>query len=270
MESVSAQGDEIPKIGLGTFRLEDEACVKTVQAALEMGYRHIDTAEYYDNQRAIGDAIDTMGVPREELFLTTKVWKTNLEREAVHSSARESLERLGVEYVDLLLIHWPNENVPVEETLGAMNRLQEKNRVRYIGVSNFSVSQLQEAMVASETPIVTNQVKYHPYVDRDELLEYCREHEVLLTAYSPLAEGRVVDDGTLAKIGGRYDKSPPQVALRWLVQQDGVIAIPKASSREHLRANLEVFDFELTTEEMVEVTSLRGGLIYRVRKALGG
>ncbi|WP_252698806.1 aldo/keto reductase [Natronosalvus vescus] len=269
MEYVTVRDEAVPAIGLGTYRLDGDECFETVQTALEIGYRHIDTAEMYDNQSEIGDAIATTPIPRDDLFVTTKVWKTNLEHDAVHRSVAASLEALGFEYLDLLLIHWPTDDVPVEETLGAMNQLQADGRVRHIGVSNFSQSQLEEAIAASETPIVTNQVKYHPYVDRDDLLTFCREHGVMLTAYSPLAEGRVASDGTLRTIGDRYGKSPTQVALRWLTQQEDVIAIPKASGIEHLQSNIQVFDFELTPEEMDRIFAHRGGLLYQVRNTLG-
>ncbi|MCU4753691.1 aldo/keto reductase [Halobacteria archaeon AArc-curdl1] len=269
MEYASVRGEAVPAIGLGTYRLRGSECRETVQTALEIGYRHIDTAEFYENQAEIGAAIDAATVPREALFVTTKVWKTNLEAEAVHRSFTNSLEALDLEYVDLLLIHWPNENVPVEQTLEAMNHLQAEGLVRHVGVSNFSVTQLEEAIAASRTPILTNQVEYNPYVDRDALLEYCRDQDVLLTAYSPLVKGKVLEDDTLEEIGDRYGKSPAQVALRWLVQQDGVIAIPKASSREHLEANLDVFDFTVTDQEMAQIDSLRRGLVSRARDALG-
>ncbi|MFP9062487.1 aldo/keto reductase [Natrialbaceae archaeon A-chndr2] len=269
MEYATVRGEAVPAIGLGTYRLRGSECRETVQTALEIGYRHIDTAEFYENQAEIGTAIDTATVPREDLFVTTKVWKTNLEAESVHRSVKNSLEALDLEYVDLLLIHWPNEAVPVEETLEVMNHLQAEGLVRYVGVSNFSVTQLEEAIAASRTPILTNQVEYNPYVDRDALLEYCRNQDVLLTAYSPLAKGDVLEDETLVEIGDRYGKSPAQVALRWLVQQEGVVAIPKASSRDHLEANLDVFDFKLSREEMAQVGSLRRGFITRARDTLG-
>ena len=269
MESASVRGVSVPKVGLGTYRLSGTTCRTAVEQAIDLGYRHIDTAEYYDNQAAIGEAIAASDVPREDLFLTTKVWRTNLAHDAVLRSTRESLEKLGLDIVDLLLIHWPSQSVPIEETLSAMNQLQDEGRVRHIGVSNFSVQQLDAARDASETPILTNQVRYHPYADKQDLLEYCLANDVLLTAYSPLAKGRVADDGTLAGIGDRYDKTAAQVALRWLVQQEHVVAIPKASGRPHLAENLNVFDFSLSVEEMETIFTLQGGLLQTVRDALG-
>jgi diketogulonate reductase-like aldo/keto reductase len=269
MEYVTAGDVRIPALGLGTYQLRGQACTDTVHTALELGYRHVDTAEYYDNQAAIGRALEATDVPREEVFLTTKIWRTNLAYEDALRSARESVAKLGVETVDLLLIHWPSRSVPTKETVRAMNELQAEGLVHHIGVSNFSVAQLEEAVDASETPIVANQVEYHPYEAQQDLLEFCIEEDVILTAYSPLAKGRVADDEVLQRIGERYDKSAAQVALRWLVQQEQVAAIPKASSRDHLRANLDVFDFTLGDDEMERVFELQGGLLARLRSLLG-
>jgi 2,5-diketo-D-gluconate reductase B len=263
MEYVSVQGEQVPALGLGTWNLTDGECVRTVRTALGLGYRHLDTAHDYGNEREIGHAVDVSDVPREECFVTTKLWPTNYRYDAVVESTRESLDRLGMEYVDLLLLHWPSLYVPIEETLGAMADLIDEGLVRRIGVSNFSRSRLEEARERSREPILTDQVQYHPYRDRSDLLEYCRREGVMLTAYSPLVHGGLVGDDRLAEIGARYGKTAAQVALRWVVQQEMVAAIPKASSREHLTANLAVFDFSLTDEEMAEVarpSMLRTGL----------
>ena len=269
MESVTVQGVEVPALGLGTYQLRGQTCADTVREALERGYRHVDTAEFYDNQRAVGRGIAEADVDREAVFLTTKIWRSNLRREDALHSARESLDRLDLEYVDLLLIHWPVESIPVAETLDAMTDLRAEGRVRHIGVSNFSVAQLREAIDVADAPILTDQVRYHPFTDRSDLLESCIEEDVLLTAYSPLAKGKVTRDETLAAIGDRYGKTAAQVALRWLVQQDHVAAIPKATGTQHLRENLAVFDFELTDEEMGRVFELQGGLTDRIRALLG-
>jgi 2,5-diketo-D-gluconate reductase B len=269
MQSVTVQGVEVPALGLGTYQLRGEACVQTVREAVEMGYRHIDTAEFYNNQSEVGQGIAAADVDREEIFLTTKVWRSNLAHDDVLQSVHESLDKLGLETVDLLLIHWPSRTVPVGETLSAMEQLQAEGNVRHIGVSNFSVEQLQEAMRVAESPILSNQVKYHPFNGQPELVEFCIEHDVLLTAYSPLAKGDVVSNETLATIGERYGKSAAQVALRWLLQQEMVAAIPKASSHEHLQENLAVFDFELTDAEMERIFELQDGLISSLRHRLG-
>ena len=268
MERVSAGGAEIPAIGFGTFQLSGEDCERAVRTALEAGYRHVDTAEYYDNERAVGNAIDAAPVDREEVFLTTKVWRSNLRAEDVREAVEASLDRLGVASVDLLLIHWPHPRVPVEETLGAMAELREEGLVRHLGVSNFTREGLTEAREAIDAPIVTDQVQYHPYKDQETLREYCAANDSALTAYSPLAKGQVLGDETLANIGDRYDKSPAQVALRWLIQQEGVVAIPRSSSPEHIAANLAVFDFELSDAEMERIDGLSGGLSMRLGNLL--
>ncbi|MDG5819783.1 aldo/keto reductase [Natronococcus sp. A-GB7] len=268
--TIDAGNAAIPALGFGTARMTGDECRRAVAAALEAGYRHLDTAQMYDNEDAVGDALAASDVAREDVFVVTKVDTDNLARDAVLESTRRSLERLGVETIDLLLIHAPRDHTPLEETLGAMNELQEEGQVDHIGVSNFSVAQLERARELSTTPIVANQVKYHPYYRQDELLSYCVDNDVCLTAYSPLAEGAVVGDDRLAKIGERYDKSASQVALRWLVQQPAVAAIPKASSRDHLEANAAIFDFELSSEEMRTVFELTDPrLTARIASKLG-
>ena len=269
MEFVSAHGEHIPAIGLGTYQLRGQSCVDVVQEALDLGYRHIDTAEYYNNQREVGEAIRSAAIDREEIFLTTKVWRSNLAYDDFIESAEESLDKLGLEYVDLLLIHWPSHSVPIEETMEAMTELHDEGKTRHIGVSNFSVGQLQEAREVSAVPILTDQVEYNAFTGQSDLIEYCIGSDTMATAYSPLAKGKVAKNETLASIGDRYDKSASQVGLRWLVQQDMVSAIPKASSRKHLKENIEIFDFELTDEEMERVFELHRGLGSKLRDALG-
>ncbi|MFC4542074.1 aldo/keto reductase [Halosolutus amylolyticus] len=266
--TIDAGGATIPALGFGTARMTGAECQRAVEIALEVGYRHVDTAQMYDNEEAVGRAIAASGVDRDDVFVTTKVDTGNLGFEDVHRSTRASLDRLGLETIDLLLIHAPRSHVPLEETLQAMNELKDEGLVDHIGVSNFSVDQLETARQLSETPIVTNQVKYHPYHHQDDLLEYCVDHEICLTAYSPLAEGAVPGDDRLAAIGERDGKSASQVALRWLLQQPFVAPIPKASSREHIAANADVFDFELTDEEMRTVAEM-GGVWDRLAAAIG-
>ena len=256
MEYLEVHGEHIPKIGLGTWQMRGESCRRGVLSALEKGYRHIDTAEYYRNEREVGEALKDSGLEREEFFLTSKVWSNHFQRDQVREACRASLDRLGLDYLDLYLIHHPTEAVPLEETLAGMQDLVDENLTRYIGVSNFPVSLLERSRSLSSAPIFTDQVKFHPYHGQEELVAYCQEHDVLLTAYSPLAQGRILGDRHLQKIGGRYGKSAAQVALRWVVQQQNMITIPKASTPEHQAANLDVFDFELTAEEMETVASL--------------
>lgn len=267
MESVTVAGTEVPTLGFGTARLTGDDCAEAVVDALDIGYRHLDTAQMYDNEESVGRGIDESDVDREEIFLTTKLHPSNLAREDALESFQASLDRLGEEYVDLLLIHSPG-STPIEETVGAMNDLQEEGAVRHIGVSNFSTDQVEAAIEASETPILTNQLEYHPYEDRRDHLRFCIENEVLLTAYSPLDEGGVADDGTLTEIGERYDKTPSQVALRWLLQQPMVAPIPKAASPDHRRENVDVFDFDLSEGEMERIFEPQGGLVEEVRSLL--
>jgi 2,5-diketo-D-gluconate reductase B len=187
------------------------------------------------------------------------VFRDHLAADSLKAAAEESLKKLGTDYVDLLLIHWPNERVPLQETLGAMQELQEAGEVRNIGVSNFTVGLMQEAEEVAESPIFCNQVEYHPFLSQEPVLRWCREHGLLLTAYSPLARGKVLDEPVLERIGETHGKTPAQVALRWMMQQEGVVAIPKASSEDHLRQNLAITDFELSEDEMEEVSGLARG-----------
>jgi 2,5-diketo-D-gluconate reductase B len=268
MEYVETAGVRIPKIGLGTWQNTGTECSKTVEAAIDAGYRHIDTAQAYDNEQAVGDGIAQADIDRENIFLTTKVWRSNLRYEDVLESVHESLDNLHVDYVDLVLIHWPHPRIPLEETLEALSELHDEGVVKSIGVSNFTRSQLEDARRISELPIVANQVLYHPYTDQSELQQYCAADGLALTAYSPLARGDVLSEETLERIGRRYDKSTVQVALRWLIQQEGVVAIPKASSKNHLEQNLDVFDFSLTDTEMTQIDDCRGPLTVRLRNHL--
>ncbi|WP_458207897.1 aldo/keto reductase [Haladaptatus sp. NG-SE-30] len=264
-ESVTVDDATIPSLGLGTAPMTGRECRQAVEQALKLDYRHVDTAQMYDNEDAVGEGIAASDVDRSDVFVTTKLNRGNLSSEKVLSSVDASLDRLDTTYVDLLLIHAPSSRIPIAETIEAMNELQEQGLVHHIGVSNFSTDQMQAAIDTSETPIVTNQVKYNPYHRQDDLLEFCIEQDVTLTAYTPLAKGRVADDETLVRIGERYGKTGAQVALRWLLQQTNVIAIPKASRGEHLRENLDVFDFELTDGEMDAVFAVEGGLVDRLR-----
>jgi diketogulonate reductase-like aldo/keto reductase len=268
METVTVHGATVPKVGLGTARMTGRTCRDAVERALELGYRHVDTAQMYDNEDAVGAGIAAANVDRDDVFVTTKVDRGNVAYDDVLSSVDASLDRLDAGYVDLLLIHAPSERVPVAETVEAMNDLQDRGVVRHVGVSNFSVEQVRTATAASETPIVTNQVKYHPFYHQDDLLEFCIDEDVILTAYSPLARGSVADDDRLAEVGDRYGKTGAQVALRWLVQQPNVVAIPKAADGDHLEENLDVFDFALDDDEMRRVFEAQGGLVDRLRDRL--
>jgi 2,5-diketo-D-gluconate reductase B len=254
MEHQTIKGKKVPSLGLGTYRLTGDACERAVERALAMGYRHVDTAQMYGNEAEVGRGIEDSGVERGEIFLTTKIWPSDFAHDRVISKTRESLKKLRTDYVDLLLMHWPGDGVPLGETLGAMRELQEEGSVLHIGVSNFSPSLVEDATEHAE--IFCNQVQYHPYRNQDALLDQSQKMDYLLTAYTPLSRGGVQDDATLKEIGEAHGKTATQVALRWLVQQEKVSAIPKATGEEHLGENLDVFDFELSEEEMDRIFSL--------------
>ena len=223
--------------------------------ALEIGYRHIDTAQMYGNETEIGAALASSAVPRDEIWLTTKIWPDNFRDGALQRAAEKSVRRLGT-VPDLLLLHWPNPSVPLAETVRALNAAKRRGLARHIGISNFTVALIREARALSEEPLIVDQVEYQPYLSQDAVREELRTHGMALIAYSPLAQGRVFGDPTLARIGERHGRNPGQVALRWLIQQDGVAAIPRSSREAHARANLEIFDFALSDAEMAEIAEL--------------
>lgn len=258
----------VPKIGLGTSRLSGTECVETVETALELGYRLIDTARRYGNHAAVGTALDRSAVGREEVFLVTKIQRRNLGYDDVLAAADACLAELGVGYVDLLLIHWPSPRVPVEETLAAMDRLRETGAVRHVGVSNFTRDQFVAATEYCD--LLANEVLCNVYRDCDALREFCVEDDRLLVAYSPLAKGIAVYNAVLRTIAWRHRRSPAQVALRWLVQQDGVVAIPKSRNRRHLVENLDVFGFRLTDHEMERIAGIEGGPLLRLAHRFPG
>jgi len=256
MQYIDLYGARVPVIGLGTWDLRGETCERAVLSALNLGYRHIDTAQSYANEEEIGRALQNSSVPREDIFLTTKVWYTHLRYSEVIQTLEESLRKLKTDYVDLYLIHWPSEDVPLEETMNAMIEVKEAGKTRYIGVSNFDIPLLEKARQISPYPVLTDQVEFHPYYSQKELLSYCQKNKVILTAYSPLARRRLSGDLLLQEIGKKYGKTANQVALRWLIQQEMVAAIPKAANPEHQKENLDIFDFELTPEEMEKISRL--------------
>ena len=248
------RGARMPALGFGTYELLDGQCRDAVLDALEIGYRHIDTARNYGNEAAVGRALAECGIPRGDLWITSKVWFTDLSATDVCQSACASLKDLGTDYLDLLLIHWPNESIPLKETLGAMLELHDAGLIRHIGVSNFTASLMNEALKVA--PILCNQVEFHPLLGQRRLLELAHDQEFILTAYAPTAKGDVARHPILDQIGRKYGKTPVQVALRWLLQQNNVAAIPKAASHEYRRSNFDIFDFELTRDEMRLVEAL--------------
>ncbi|MGJ4907704.1 aldo/keto reductase [Bradyrhizobium sp. SZCCHNS3002] len=255
MLMIEANGARIPALGLGTWELRGRACSRIVEQALTLGYRHIDTAQVYENEQEVGEGLRASRVRRNEVFLTTKVWTTHFAPHDLERSAKESLVRLRVSEVDLLLLHWPNPHVPLTETLGALAHAKTLGLARHIGVSNFTVGLLDEAVAASPEPLVCNQVEYHPYLDQTKVREACARHGIALVAYSPIAKGKIKNDPTLTRIGRAHGKSPAQICLRWLVQQS-VVAIPRTSKIERLSENLDVFDFELSEQDMADIFAM--------------
>ena len=255
MRTVTTQGVQIPTIGLGTSGLHGDVARRMVGYALEIGYRHIDTAQNYENEAQIGEAIAASSVPRDEIWLTTKIGRRRFRDGDLQRSVEDSVRKLNTE-PNLLLLHWPNAKIPLSETIGALNEVKRQGLTEHIGVSNFTVALIQQAVALSEAPLIVNQVEYHPYLNQQAVLEAVRASGMVLTAYSPLAKGRVFRDSKLRSIGERYGKTAGQVALRWLVQQEGVLAIPRSSREANARSNLEIFDFELTDADMNEIFAL--------------
>ncbi|MFB6090504.1 MAG: aldo/keto reductase [Halobellus sp.] len=254
MEYAETDGARVPKVGLGTWQLTGETCYEAVSTALDLGYRHVDTAQLYENEAEVGRAIADSDVDREEVFLTTKVSPRNARYDDVLASTEASLERLGTDYVDLLLLHWPNPLVSVGDTMAAMDRLVEGGRVDHVGVSNFPRVLLDRARDASESGIVTNQVQFHPYKPQRGMLGHCQEEGLFLTAYSPLARGEALEDPDVRRLAEAYDRTPAQIVLRWATQHRDVVVIPKSADEEHLAQNLALFDFKLTRSEIDELT----------------
>ena len=255
METVSVRDAEVPSLGLGTWQLTGQQCYETVSTALELGYRHLDTAQLYGNEREVGRAVADSEIDREDVWVTTKVKPGNARYDDVLESTRASLARLDTGYVDLLLLHWPNPLVDFADTARAMAELVDDGLVRHVGVSNFRRWRLRKARTKSSVPILADQVRCHPYYTRETLREECEREGHVLTAYSPLAHGGVIGDSRLARVGEPYGKSAAQVALRWLTQRANVVAIPKSTSREHLAANLAALEFDLDESEMRQVAN---------------
>lgn len=253
---VEKNGVSVPKLGYGTWQLEGQVAVDGVKFALSTGYRHVDTAQAYGNEAEVGKAIAESGVPRGEIFLTTKIWRDNVGAEALAPSLEESLRRLGTEYVDLLLIHWPVEEVPLAETMEALQKVQQEGKTRLIGVSNFTVAQMTEVVETLGIDIATNQVEYHPHLSQKPVLEFLRKHGQFLTAYSPLGRGRLFDEPVLQEIAAKHKRGVGQVVLRWHVQQPEVVAIPKSATASNTASNHAIFDFSLSEEEMRAITAL--------------
>ena len=252
---VNANGISIPAVGLGTWAARGVQAQEMIETALDVGYRHIDTAEMYENEAEIGAGLRASGVPCNDVFLTTKVWPDNLAADDLMRAAEQSLERLGVSRVDLYLIHWPNPRIPLAESLGALARVQERGLARAVGVSNFPAPLLADAVRMSSVPLALNQVEYHPYLAQSAVFDVTRRNNMAVTAYCPIARNRVASEPVITAIAEAHRKTPAQISLRWLVQQGDVIVIPKSTKRERLIENISL-DFELSADEMAAINGL--------------
>jgi 2,5-diketo-D-gluconate reductase B len=252
---LSARGAEIPAIGFGTSSLGN--CGEIIAHALKAGYRHIDTAWKYGTERGVGEGMRASGVPRSEIFLTTKVTHEYLRADDFARSVDESLKNLGVDYVDLLLVHWPNPEIPLSEPMPALAKAKRQGLARHIGVANFTIALLDEAIRLCPEPLVNLQAEYHPHLDQTKLLEACRRRGLIFTAYCPLGRGRLLRDPVLADIAARKGRPLAQIALRWLVQQGNIIPIPRSSDPKRMAENLAIFDFALTDEEIKRISALK-------------
>lgn len=252
---VEANGARIPLVGLGTWDLRGKVCARMVEEAIKFGYRHIDTAAMYGNEAAVGEGLRASGVKRDEVFITTKVWQSDLRAKDFERSAWASVANLKLDAVDLLLIHWPNPSVPLKETIGALCKMKREGVARHVGISNFTVTLIDEAVKLSTEPLVCNQVECHPFLDQSKVIAATKKRGMAVVAYSPIARGLAKGDALLAKIGKAHGKTATQVCLRYLVQQR-IVVIPRTSKSERLKENFSVFDFELTAAEMQEIFSL--------------
>ena len=252
---VEVSGARIPLVGLGTWELRGRVCARIVEQAIRLGYRHVDTAEMYDNEREVGEGLRASGVARDEVFLTTTIWPSHFAPLELERAAKSSLARLRLDQVDLLLLHWPNPQISLAETLGALGKVKREGFARHIGVSNFTVPLIEEAARVSTEPLVCNQVEMHPFLDQSKIVAACRARGMAVVASSPIARGSAKKDAVLTRIGAAKSKSAAQVSLRYLVQQ-GFVVIPRTSRVERLSENLALFDFALSDAEMAEIGRL--------------
>ena len=258
MHTVTANGANIPAIGLGTWTLDDAAAEGMVAEALRVGYRHIDTAAMYKNEVGVGAGLKAGGVARNDIFVTTKVWPDQISKGALQASVERSLKNLGVDHIDLILIHWPSKTVPLADSIGALNDVRARGLARHIGVSNFTIAMVQEAARLSDAPIACNQIENHPLLNQDRVIAACRALGIAITSYCPLARGGdLFTNPAITAPAARLGVSPAQVVLRWHVQQDGIIAVPRTSNPARLPQNLDVFSFALTADEMNAISALR-------------
>ena len=253
--TVEANGAKIPLVGLGTWDLRGRTCARVVEQALKLGYRHVDTAEMYDNEREVGEGVRASGLKRNDIFVTTKIWPSHFAPRALERAARDCLVRLRLSEVDLLLLHWPNPQIPLQETLGALCKVKRDGLARHIGISNFTVALIDEALQIATEPLVCDQIECHPFLDQSKVIAACRDHGMAVVAYSPIARGNARNDKLLARVGDAHKKTAAQVCLRYLVQQD-IVVIPRTSKLDRLSENAAIFDFTLSDAEMAEIGAL--------------
>jgi len=246
-------GDEMPAVGLGTWNLHGETVREAIHAGIDAGCTHVDTAEGYKNEAAVGEAL--ADYDREDLFVTTKVLPGNLHYDDLIPACEASLDRLGLDYLDLYLIHWPNPAISLRESLHAMERLHDRGLVRNVGVSNFSVYMLRNARWISDVPIACNQIEFHPWNKPLDLVEYCHDNDIAVTAAAPLGRTEVFEDPAIEELADRYGRTPAQVTLRYEIQK-GVVPLPKSSTPDHVRANVDIFDFELDDAEVERIDAI--------------
>ncbi|MBV9456734.1 MAG: aldo/keto reductase [Bradyrhizobium sp.] len=259
METFQTQGLKLPRLGLGTYRMQGDVCRAAVESALALGYRHIDTAEMYGNEDAIGAAIASSGVRRDELHVTTKVWNENLAPDAMRRAFETSLKKLRLDFVDLYLVHWPKPGMHLPSMFETLMNFLDEGRARAIGVANFNIALLKTVVEELKAPIACNQIEYHVMLDQSKVKQYMDQNSIPLVAYCPLAQGRAASDETLMAIGKKHNTSAAQVALRWLLDQDGVAAIPKASRRESQQANLDALKVKLDDDDRKRIAALPKG-----------
>lgn len=255
MQAIESRGARIPIVGLGTWELRGRTCSRIVEQALRLGYRHLDTAEIYENEREVGEGLRASTVARDQVFVATKIWPSHFAPRELERAAKDCLARLRLSEVDLLLLHWPNPQIPLSETLGALGKVREMGLTHHIGVSNFTVALIEEAVRLAREPLVCNQIEMHPFLDQSKVVKACRAQGMAIVAYSPIARGRAKGNAVLERIGKSHGKTAVQVSLRWLIQQ-GVAVIPRTSRIDRLAENIEIFDFELSDAEMAAIAAL--------------
>lgn len=256
--TLSAHGAEMPAVGYGTMLFpEPDRAAGLVAHAIDCGYRHIDTARKYGSEQWVGEGIRASGIDRKDLFVTTKVTEENAREADFARSVDTSLETLGLDYVDLLLIHWPQPRVPLAETMGALARAKRAGLARHIGVSNFTVALLDEAVQVCPEPLVANQIEYHAYIRQDKILAACARHGLIVTCHVPLARGKLLNDSVIGEIAAAHGRSSAQIALRWLIQQPQVAVVPRALEITEIEENIALYDFELSDAELQRIGALR-------------